>query len=209
MYQAGGEVIKDGKPAFDNETGVKVLNVWKSVTVDPQVTQNTCSSPYQDFAVEQDAMTFMGPNGGPVAEQINPKMKDSYTVVPLPQLRPDHPASLIYSYNWTVNARASDDQKKVAWDFIHYVSTRPEQWWAEIRFLQGTKGWYDMPAARQSPFLPVFIHDLSVGKPLGRTTHYGELQTILARMIDRVIQNNADPKQSLDQAAEEVVRASQ
>ena len=42
---------------------------------------------------------------------------------------------------------------------------------------------------------------------MARTHHYGELQAALARMIDRVILNNADPKQALDQAAEEFIRA--
>jgi hypothetical protein len=43
---------------------------------------------------------------------------------------------------------------------------------------------------------------------MARTTHYGELQAALTRVIDRVILNNADPKQTLDQAAEEFIRAS-
>jgi ABC-type glycerol-3-phosphate transport system substrate-binding protein len=47
-----------------------------------------------------------------------------------------------------------------------------------------------------------------VGKPMPRTKHYTELQASLARMIERVIFNNADPKQALDQAAEEFTRAS-
>jgi multiple sugar transport system substrate-binding protein len=206
VYQAGGEMIKDGKPAFNSAAGVTALKVWKSVTVAPQVTQNTCSSPYQDFGVEQDAMTFAGPNGGPVFEQVNPKMKDNYIVVPLPQIRADHPSNLVYSFDWAVNAKASADQKAVAWDIIHFLSTRPSQWWSEIAFLQPVKGWYLTPESKQNPFLQVFIHDLSIGKPRARTTNYGELQTILARMSDRVIQNNADPKQALDQAAQEFIR---
>ena len=40
-----------------------------------------------------------------------------------------------------------------------------------------------------------------------RTKHYTELQAALARMIERVIFSNADPKQALDQAAEEFERA--
>jgi multiple sugar transport system substrate-binding protein len=207
LYQAGGEVTRDGKPVFNGEAGVRALSVWKSVTVAPQVTQNTRFSPYQDFAMEQDAMTFAGPHVGPIVERINPNMKGNYTVVPLPQLRPDRPATIIYSYSWTVNAKASATQKRVAWDFIRYLSSRPDRWW-NIKFLQGTQGWYDTPGAKATPFLSVFIHDLSVGRPLARTAHYGELQAALARMIDRVILNNADPKAALDQAAEEFVRAS-
>ena len=207
VYQAGGQVLQDGRPAFNGPAGVEALNTWKSLVTAPQVTQNTCSSPYQDFAVEQDAMTFAGPNGGPVFEQVNPKMKGNMTVVPLPQIRPDHPVTLIYSFNWTVNARASAAQKRVAWDLIHFFSTQPTLWWTRIGFLQGAEGWYKTPEAQRTPFLNVFNHDLSVGRPVPRTTHYPELQAALKRMMDRVILNNADPKQALDQAAEEYTRA--
>jgi multiple sugar transport system substrate-binding protein len=207
LYQGGADALKDGKPAFNGEAGVKALQIWKTLTVAPKVTQNTLAAPYQDFAVEQDAMTFAGPNAGASIEKINPKMKDAYTVAPLPAIAADRPRTIVYSYNWAVNAKASDDQKKAAWDFIHYCAIRPAEWMAVAKYLQPVKGWYDTPAARQTPFLNVFIHDLSVGKPMPQTKHYTELQASLARMIERVIFNNADPKQALDQAAEEYNRA--
>jgi multiple sugar transport system substrate-binding protein len=206
-YQAGGDVIRDGKPAFNTEAGLKALAVWKSVSVAPQVTQNTAASPYMDFAMEQDAMTFAGPNGGASIEKVNPQMKGNYTVARLPAIQADRPATVVYSYNWAVNAKAPDDAKKVAWDFIRFASTRPAEWMATAKYLQPVKGWYETPAARQTPFLDVFIHDLSVGRPMAQTHHYAELQSALARMIDRVILNNADPKQALGQAAEEYTRA--
>jgi multiple sugar transport system substrate-binding protein len=206
-YQAGGDVIRDGKPAFNGEAGLRALGVWKSVSVAPQVTQNTAASPYMDFAMEQDAMTFAGPNGGASIEKVNPQMKGNYTVARLPAIQADRPATVAYSYNWAVNAKAPDDAKRVAWDFIRFASTRPAEWMATAKYLQPVKGWYETPAARQTPFLDVFIHDLSVGRPMAQTHHYAELQSALARMIDRVILNNADPKRALDQAAEEYTRA--
>jgi maltose-binding protein MalE len=106
-----------------------------------------------------------------------------------------------------VNARASDDQKRAAWDFVHYASTRPAEWMAVARYLQPVRGWHETPAARRTPFLDVFMHDLSVGRPMPRTRHYAELQASLARMIERVILGGAEPKRGLDQAAEEFSRA--
>ena len=208
LYQGGGEVLRDGKPVFNSEAGVKALEVWKSVTVAPKVSQNTLASPYQDFASEQDAMTFAGPNAGASIEKINPKMKDAYTCATLPSIRAEKPTTIVYSYNWAVNAKGTEDQRIAAWDFIHYVATRPAEWMAVAKYLQPVKGWYETPAAKQTPFLNVFIHDLSVGKPMPRTKNYNELQASLARMVERVILNNADPKQALDQAAEEFIRAS-
>jgi len=207
LYQAGGQMFQGAQPAFDSAAGVKALETWKSVTVAPQVTQNTCASPYQDFADGQDAMTFMGPNGGPSIELINPKIAGNYTVVPLPQLDPAQPATIVYSFNWAVYAKAPADQKMVAWDLVHYLSSQPLVWWSQIKFLQSRKGWYDTPEAKATPFLGVFIHDLSVGRPVARTTNYPQLQPILGRMIDRVILNNQDPKAALDQAVSEYQQA--
>ncbi|HYM71308.1 MAG TPA: extracellular solute-binding protein [bacterium] len=207
LYQAGGEVTRNGRPVFNSAAGVKALETWKGVTVAPQITQNTSGSPYQDFATEHDAMTFAGPNAGASIEKINPQMAGNYSVAPLPQIRPDHPATIIYSFDWGVNAKAPEDERAVAWDFIHYMGTRPAQWMAAARYLQPVKGWYDAPEAKQVPFLSVFVHDLSIGKPLARTANYPELQSSLVRMIERVILNGGDPKQALDQAAEEYVRA--
>jgi multiple sugar transport system substrate-binding protein len=207
VYQAGGEIISGGRPAFNAAAGLRALEVWKSLTVAPGVSRNTSGSPYEDFAIEQDAMTFGGPNTGASVERINPRMAGNYTVAPLPAIVAERPVSLVYSFNWAVNARASEAQKKVAWDFIRYVSTRPAQWMAEARYLQPLRGWYEEPAARRIPFLEVFIRDLSVGRPLARTVHYAELQAVLARMIERVVLNNADPQAALDQAADEFTRA--
>jgi multiple sugar transport system substrate-binding protein len=207
VYQAGGDVLRDGKPAFNDRAGLRALDVWKSVTVAPQVTRNTSASPYQDFAVEQDAMTFAGPNAGASIERLNPRMKGNYTVARLPVIDPARPATVLYSYSWGVNARAPEDQRRVAWDFIRFATGRPAEWMAAARYLQPAIGWDETLEARRIPFLPVFLHDLSVGRPMARTRHHAELQAALARMIDRVILNGADPRHALDQAAAEFARA--
>ena len=70
------------------------------------------------------------------------------------------------------------------------------------------KAWATSAEAKKLlPFYEVFMHDIAIGKPLARTPHFAELQAALARMIERVILNNADPKQALDQAAGEYERA--
>src|SRR5262245_314329 len=49
LYQAGGEVLRDGKPAFNGEAGLQALSVWTRVTVAPKVTGNPLASPYPAF----------------------------------------------------------------------------------------------------------------------------------------------------------------
>ncbi len=153
-------------------------------------------------------MTFAGPTAGAAIEQINPKMAGNYTVAPLPQINPGAPATIVSSLNWAVSAKAPEDQRVVAWDFVHFAATQPRLFWDGGRHLQPVQGWFDPLAGRryqpqQQPVLGVFLHDLSIGRPLARSTHYPELQASIVRMIERVVLNNADPKQALDQAAAE------
>lgn len=206
LVQAGGAATRAGLPAFNNDAGVRALAVWRSVTVNPRVTHNTAASPYQDFAAEQDVMTVADPNAGPFIEGINPAMAGNYTVAPLPQMSPDRSVSAVYSDNWAVNAKAPEDRRVVAWDFVHFAATQPRLFWTAARHFQPVQ-WYDPLAARQLPFLGVYVREVSIARPLARSTHYPELQSSLARMIDRVILNGADPKQALDQAADEYAAA--
>ena len=209
LYQAGGEVLdSEGRPVFNREPGVKALEVWKSVTIAPTASQNTSASPFEDFATEQDAMSYIGPNGGRQCESINPRMRDNYTVVPLPQINPARPATMAFSYAVVVSARASEDRRTVAWDFVRHALSDPRPWLANNGALLPQRAWATSPEARKLlRFYDVFVHDISIGKPLARTSHYAELQAALSRMIERVVLNHADPKKALDQAAAEFERA--
>jgi len=62
--------------------------------------------------------------------------------------------------------------------------------------------------ARNTPFMSAFTHDMSVGRPLGRTTYYADLQTIIARMVDKVVLKDVDPRSALAAAEQEFTRAS-
>lgn len=206
LYQAGGEITRAGIPVFNSGAGLRALTVWRTLIVDPKVTHNTAASPYQDFAAEQDAMMIGDPTAGAAVEAINPQMTGNYTAAPLPQMTPETPITIVYSDNWAVNAKAPADERTVAWDFIHFAATQPRLFWTAAGHLQPVK-WYDPLAGRQPPFLGVFVHELAAGRPVARSTHYTELRAALAKMIDRIFLNGADPKRALDQAAGEYAAA--
>jgi multiple sugar transport system substrate-binding protein len=208
IYQAGGEVLdREGRPAFNGDAGVKAMEVWKSVTVAPAVTRNTSASPFQDFGSEQDAMSYIGPNGQAQAASINPRMRGNVTVAPLPQIHPGAPAAANFAYVIVVNGRVSDARRQVAWDFIAHALADPKPWLGNGALLP-RKGWATSAEAQALlPFYEVLMRDIAIGRPLARTPHFAELQGALARMVERVILNRADPKPALSQAAEEFERA--
>ncbi len=86
MWNQNGEFFDaSGNPIFNDAKGVEALRQWKENIVDPTVTTNVQNSPYQDFANEQDVISFGGPNALSFVEQLNPAMKGNITVAPLPK----------------------------------------------------------------------------------------------------------------------------
>jgi multiple sugar transport system substrate-binding protein len=203
LDQGGGMPFKDGKAVFNDELGIKAMQTMKSLAFAPKVSKNTGASPYQDFADEQDAMTTMGPNGGTYAETINPKIKGQYTVAQMPQLNPAKPVTTLTSFDVFVNAKLDDEKKRVAWDFVAFALSKPALWFGKTGMLQPLKGWDNTPEAKSIPYLDVHIKDMSLAVPRARTENFNEYQAALARASQRVLFENADPKESLDQAAAE------
>jgi ABC-type glycerol-3-phosphate transport system substrate-binding protein len=211
IFQAGGEVLNpDGTPAFNSDAGIRALQVFKSVAVDPRTSSATQLSPIQDFADEQIAMKVTGPNAGPFVEATNPAMKGNMTVMLQPQLNPSKPVTTVTYFAMVVNAKSSEDVRKVAWDFEHWVLTQPALWLKTTGQLQNQADWYKTDEAKQiMPYIAVAIQDMSYSRPNAVTTHGSELAAALHKAAERHLFQDMDPKQSLDQAAEEFRRALQ
>jgi ABC-type glycerol-3-phosphate transport system substrate-binding protein len=202
MWNLGGEFFDaDGKPVFNSDKGVEALRQWKENVVDPTVTSNVQNSPYQDFANEQDVLSFGGPNALSFVEQLNPAMKGNVTVAHLPKAGPG--PNMLYGFPYIVSSKATDAERAAAWNFMNYMFSDPNRWFANTGLLQPINDWYKEPAAAGFTGIETFIDDITGAKALAQTQHYGQLQTAIKNAIDRVVLEGADPKTSLDAAVEE------
>ncbi|TMG42068.1 MAG: hypothetical protein E6H91_17445 [Chloroflexi bacterium] len=202
MWQLQGEFFDAaGNPVWNSDKGVQVLKIWKANIVDPKVTTNVGNSPYNDFANEQDVMSYGGPNAVAFIESLNPAMKGNITVAPMPKAGAG--PNFLYGYPAVVNTNATDAQKAAAWNYLNYMYSDPNRWFKNTGLLQPLKGWYELPAAKDFNGLPVFISDMTNARALVATTHYSQLQDAWKNAIDRVILQNQDPKASLDQSIKE------
>jgi multiple sugar transport system substrate-binding protein len=192
---------ESGSPIFNSDEGVEALRQWKANVVDPAVTSNVQNSPYQDFANEQDVISFGGPNALSFVEQLNPEMKGNVTVAPLPKAGPG--PNVLYGFPYIVSSKATPAEQAAAWNFLNYMFSDPNRWFANTGLLQPIVGWYEEPAAAEFTGLDVFISDITGAKALAQTSNYGQLQTAIKNAIDRVVLEDADPKASLDAAVEE------
>jgi multiple sugar transport system substrate-binding protein len=209
MDEVGGRMFDgSGRPVWNDSHGIRVMQIWKQAqAVAPTVTHNDPSDPYQDFFIGQDAMAFGGPNAGAVGELVNPAMKGNWAAVPLPQVDPAHPMTMQYSFDFVVSKDATPDQQFVAWNFIQYALSTPVAWFKATRLLQPLKALSQSAEAQQIPGMPVFLHDLSIARPLATSLHVAELQSAIARAVQRIVLDGADVKTSLDQSVQDYKQA--
>lgn len=202
-HQMGITVLENDEPQWNSPEGESVMELWKTLVSAPRISNNTGSSPYQDFADELEAMALGGPNMGKYVVSINPEMEGNYTVVPCPQVDPDNPATFSYSFNLAVNNNLSDAEKYAAWDFIAFALQDPIQWWENTAMLQPREGAYEDPRAQETVGMDVFVEDLRLAKPLAKTLYWDELQRIIASAVQAVIFDGRDVKEALESADRE------
>lgn len=206
--QFGGELLSaDGKTAgLNSPAAVNALTLWKRVTDacgDPQTTMNTGSNPNQDFIDGRLAMWITGPWATP---QISASefVGDQFTVVGLPQVDPANPHTMVYGWEWAVNADRPEINKQVAWDLIKFVLASPEEWLAKAGFVQPVQGLLDTETAKTFPFLEAHMTDVGTATWYIRSANVNEISLAVGAAIESVVYDNADPQTALDAAQAEV-----
>jgi len=209
--QFGGELLsEDGKTAaLNSPEAVEALKQWKRVTEacgDPKTTMNTPSNPNQDFIDGRLAMWITGPWATPqiAASEF---VGEDFTVVGLPQVDPTNPRTMVYGWEWAVNADRPEINKQVAWDFIKFVLSSPEEWLAKAGFVQPVEGLLETETAKTFPFLSVHLKDVETASWYIRSGYVNEISLAVGAAIDSVVYDNADPQAALDAAQAEAENA--
>jgi multiple sugar transport system substrate-binding protein len=207
VEQFGGKLLSDdGKTAYLNSPeAVKALVLWRDVTKatgDPKTTMNTPSNPNQDFIDGRTAMWVTGPWATSQIRQS--QVKDGFTVVSYPQVDPAKPHTIVYGWMWGVNKAKPEAQKVVAWDFVKFMLSKPEEWLAKAAFVQPVKGVNETQVAKSFPFFDVHMKDVATASWYIRSEFTNEIGQAVGRAIERTVYDGADPKVSLDQAQAEI-----
>lgn len=201
--QFGGKLLSDdGKTAYLNSPeAVKALTLWRDVTQacgDPKNTKNTPSNPNQDFLDGFTAMWITGPWATP--QVLASPIKNDFTVVGLPQVDPAKPHTMVYGWAWGVNKNRPDINKMVAWDFVRFMLSKPDEWLAKAGFVQPVKGVSETEVAKKFPFFNVHMKDVQTATWYIRSEHVNEIAQAVGRAVESVVYDGADPKAALDAA---------
>lgn len=212
LHQFGGEILDaDGNVIVNNEAGVKALSLMKKIVIDEgigdPVRTNAVGSKDRYYETGKRAMWENGPFepfGFGKDEQIQ---TDGYSVVPLPQVQGGKESSLLYGFAWAVNPASSEVNQRVAWDFTRFAAKDPVGWMTKVGVFQPVIGLTDTAEAKQIPFLDVYVKDAARGRYLVVSPYYNEISQAIARAMDKVFLEKADPKAALDIAADEIAKA--
>ncbi len=211
LHQFGGHVLTANhqRAAVNSAAGVKALDVWvnmirKYKTGSPAFGVSTPTDPNQAFIENKQAMWITGPWAIPTITKGTPAYSH-YEVVPFPQADPAHPVTILYSWNWVVNAHAPN--QAAAWRFIDFLSRHEVQWLKTCGYIQPRLGWYNTAVAKDFPFLSVFRHDQSHGIYMFNSLQGQQITTDLGNALAAALDQGVPPRTALHQAAQAIDRA--
>ena len=150
LNQYGCEVIDDdGNAAIDSPECVQAFEeTWERPITEgtggPSVGQSNEVNGLQTFSDGDQAMAL----GGPWApSSFSDEMKENYAVAPTPQLNPDEPVTMLYTYGLSVSAASEHPDE--AWKFLKYLTSEySDQYLAEAGYITGLNGWSESDAAQ-------------------------------------------------------------
>jgi len=154
-------------------------------------------SPVDDFGAGRIAMLNSGLWLAPSVEASYPKVtfKDKiYGVARLPQTVGGKKATRLNP--WVYVVHAGSPVKKEAWQFIAYMTQRPEArdiWFQKAQYVLPWKGFEQSAAVKASPYASIFLQDLAIGVPTPRTPHFAQLAQAAANAYDRISANGEKP----------------
>jgi multiple sugar transport system substrate-binding protein len=211
LHQFGADILDPTgrKCVVNSEAAVRAMRLRASFALehkidDPTVSVATNALPAEDLAQGRVAMFITHP--GSVAQFGPEKMKD-LKVVPHPALDPKNPVAVSYGFALAINVDIAPERQKAVHDLIRFTVKNPKEWLARVGTINPFRGLLEIPGVRSHPYIDVFVHDVSVARPMTRSEKFLEIADGMHRAVQRIVLNRLDPKRSLDQACQEIDQA--
>lgn len=192
LRQKGGELINaEGKADFTQQAMVDVMTYLQELRAAGGIDPATYTDLLQDFTSGRSAMIFGGPWAAKPLNEMNPDL--NWETAPLPQFSDAvDRVTTLYAWAWFVSAKSSPEKQKVAWEFVNLLTSKQQEWWDNVGYVQARKADIDgmtLPEyyAQADERLATIFADYPYGKSEFRSTKYFELSDIWTRAQDRVL----------------------
>ncbi|MBK8795991.1 MAG: extracellular solute-binding protein [Anaerolineales bacterium] len=194
LRQLGGELInaETGMPDFTQEPMVKVMEYVQNLraigAIDPALDQNLLD----DLVNDRASIIIGGPWAAKPLNDLDPNL--NWDTAPLPQFaNAVDRVTTLYAWAWFVSGKSSPEKQKAAWEFVNLLTSKQQQWWDEVGYVQARKADIDgmtLPEyyAQSDPRLATIFADYPFGKSEFRSPQYFELSDIWTRAQGRVLQ---------------------
>jgi len=207
LVQYGCQVIDDkNEVAINSPACVKAFTeTWQNLVKDgiggPDFATVNPVNALQDFSQGRQAMTIAGIWAPPLFEG---DVKENYVVVPLPQLNPSDPHTLLYNYSMTVTKASKHPEE--AWSFLRFLTSDADGYLRKTGYVTGLRGWADSPAAKETRGAAIFAKGQEYGSYMWRSLTWAEEGAAIKKAIETMAQGG-DVKSALDDAATEIKSA--
>lgn len=206
LRQYGGSVLnEDGtEVTFHEEPGVQALQLFHDMVHDHQITSPGVSvadsvNVNQDFIEGLTSMWISGTWAIGTLEGHD--IIDKYAVVPLPQVDPDNPHSMLGGWWWYVSNQADPDVQAAAWRFLDFYTQDPGGQLENTGLVMPKKNLLESEAWAEFPYHDAFAKDLAAGGWPYTSRAAAQIEDAIDTAIDRVLIEGADPAEALNDAA--------
>lgn len=206
-YAAGGEYLDaQNNPIFANPTGEAVLNFWRQLqfpTKHLYVTTDYMDAP---FGNEMIAMFIYSSASFPYNER-SVKNKFEWAVAPVPAMEGKEPRYLMQGTNIGIFKNRPENERKAAWKFLKFL-TSPKNcvtWATRTGYMPIRYSMLKDPRMieymEKNPRYAVAANLVvsNKGKQEPSLAVWEGIRQDLSRMVDDVLNRNADPKKVLEE----------
>ncbi|HEV8635478.1 MAG TPA: extracellular solute-binding protein [Chloroflexota bacterium] len=207
-YQLGGDFFNADRTAtnLNTEPFVRAMQFQSDFIYKEKLGSPALLGSNGAFREGKVAASLVGFWFIPQTKKDFPDVGNNFTVKAFPQIKDAKRKSgaAVYTYGRMVNAKSTDAAKTLMWKLHKAWSDNPNVILDRTGLLQPRKDFVGTEAFKKIEHLPVFLDD-AVGSPFSISHNNSiEITNATTRAMERITQEKADVKASLDQGKKEV-----
>ncbi|MER5768790.1 sugar ABC transporter substrate-binding protein [Streptomyces sp. NPDC001985] len=203
FYSAGGELIKDGKPALDSEAAVKSLAEYASY-FEKGLAKKSVQPGYdviKDFGNGSVPMFLSGPWQTVNIAENQPQLKGKWAAAPLPA----GTSSTSFAGGSSLVISKDSEHKPAAREFIKHLTDAKGQadWYKRTTDLPANKAAWDDGELASDPHLKTFRTQMESAKAIPALAKWAQIGSKIDSAIESVTQGKASPAEAAEKMQSE------
>lgn len=209
--QAGVEILNEAqtKSTINTPEAYKVFELWRDMihkykADDPGFTSSFYT---EEFGKGRVGAGFMLTWANSILAPHNYLKGRDFDLLKIPTFKNGKDIVASYSWNWVINAKASDVEKEAATKFLAYKSMEGATYLQEAGLINPRKGWKDDVPEEELAKYKEIMDSLSNSEPVIGHTKYNEIWAPIINVFKSVeLDANADIPSLVEECDKEINR---